>query len=226
MNTNLNMTNEPDDIETLLPWHAAGTLSPRDARRVEEALARDPALAKRYALVREELGEAIRLNESLGAPSTRAMDALFKKIDAEPARRPRVSLNLAQRASEFFASLSPRTLAWSATGAAVAILLQAGLLAGLVLNKEAAPGGYQTASSPAAAVAEGSFAMVRFAAQASSADITEFLQANNLTMAGGPLPGGLYRVRVSESKMPKDQLTDRLRQLQQDRRIELIAAVE
>ncbi len=226
MKTNMNMTNEPDEIETLLPWHAAGTLSPREARRVEDALARDPDLAKRYALVREELGEAIRLNESLGAPSARAMDALFEKIDAEPARKPRVSLNLAQRASEFFASLSPRTLAWSATGAAVAILLQAGLLAGLVLNKETAPGGYQTASSPGATVTDGSFAMIRFAAQASSADITAFLQANDLTMAGGPLPGSLYRVRVSESKMPKDQLAERLRQLQQDRRIELIAAVE
>ena len=226
MNTNLNTTNEPDDIETLLPWHATGTLSPRDARRVEDALARNPELAKRYALVREELGEAIRSNESLGAPSTRAMDALFKKIDAEPARRPRVSLNLAQRASEFFASLSPRTLAWSATGAAIAIMLQAGLLGVLVLNKEAAPGNYETASAPGAAETDGSFAMVRFAAQASSTDITAFLQANNLTMSGGPLPGGLYRVRVSESKMPKQQLADRLKQLQQDRRIELIAAVE
>src|SRR5688572_16659074 len=169
MNTNLNTTNEPDDIETLLPWHAAGTLSPRDARRVEDALARNPELAKRYALVREELGEAIRSNESLGAPSTRAMDALFKKIDAEPARRPRVSLNLAQRASEFFASLSPRTLAWSATGAAIAILLQAGLLAGLVLNKETAPGGYQTASAPGTAAVEGTFVMARFASQTTAA---------------------------------------------------------
>ncbi len=120
---------EPDDIETLLPWHAAGTLDRSDAKRVEDALSRDPELAKRYALVREELGEAIRLNESLGAPSTRVMETLFRKIDAEPARTPRVSLNLAERVSEFFASLSPRTLAWSATGAAVALLLQAGLIA-------------------------------------------------------------------------------------------------
>ena len=35
----LGRPNEPDDIETLLPWHAAGTLSPREARRVEDALA-------------------------------------------------------------------------------------------------------------------------------------------------------------------------------------------
>jgi len=30
---------EPGEIEMLLPWHAAGTLNARDARRVEEALA-------------------------------------------------------------------------------------------------------------------------------------------------------------------------------------------
>ena len=220
----MNTTNEPDDIETLLPWHAAGTLDRRDAKRVEDALARDPELAKRYALVREELGEAIRLNESLGAPSARAMDALFKKIDAEPKRTPRASLNLSERVAEFFASLSPRALAWSATGAAFAILLQAGLLAGLVVNERATTG-YETASAPATA-AQGSFAMVRFAAQASSTDVTAFLQANNLTVTGGPAAGGLYRVRVAESKLPKEQLAERVRQLQQDRRVELIAAVE
>ena len=35
---------EPSEIEMLLPWHAAGTLNARDARRVDEALARDPSL--------------------------------------------------------------------------------------------------------------------------------------------------------------------------------------
>jgi len=57
---------ERQEIEELLPWHAAGTLSRRDAQRVEEALARDPELARRYALVRDELGETIHLNETLG----------------------------------------------------------------------------------------------------------------------------------------------------------------
>ena len=85
--------------------------SRRDAQRVEEALARDPELARRYALVREELGETIHLNETLGAPSARAMEKLFAKIDAEPARSECRSLNLGARVAEFFASLSPRTLA-------------------------------------------------------------------------------------------------------------------
>ena len=76
---------EPSEIEMLLPWHAAGTLNARDARRVDEALARDPELAKQYAAIREEYAETIDLNESLGAPSARAMQKLFAAIDAEPA---------------------------------------------------------------------------------------------------------------------------------------------
>src|SRR4029453_17850915 len=67
---------EPGEIEMLLPWHAAGTLNARDARRVDEALARDPELAKQYAVIREEYAETIHLNESLGAPSMRAMQKL------------------------------------------------------------------------------------------------------------------------------------------------------
>src|SRR5262249_57665999 len=82
---------EPGDIELLLPWHAAGTLSARDARRVEEALASDPDLARQYAVIREEYAETIDLNESLGAPSVRAIQNLFAAIDAEPAQEARTS---------------------------------------------------------------------------------------------------------------------------------------
>src|ERR1700733_728408 len=128
--------NDVNEIEVLLPWPAAGTLSKRDRQRVEAALADDPELARRYELVREELGQTIHLNETLGAPSARAMQALFAKIDAEPARRPAPSLNLGARIAQFFASLSPRTLAWSASAAALAILLQAGLLAGIALKEK------------------------------------------------------------------------------------------
>jgi hypothetical protein len=81
------------EIEELLPWHAAGTLSRRDADRVEQALAVDRELAHRYELVRQELAETIHLNETLGAPSARATERLFAAIDAYEAgarrRRPR-----------------------------------------------------------------------------------------------------------------------------------------
>src|SRR6184192_420421 len=104
------MLDEPGEIEMLLPWHAAGTLNARDARRVEEALARDPELARQYAVIREEYAETISLNESLGAPSARAMHKLFAAIDGEPVRKPSLSVSLSARISEFFARLSPRAL--------------------------------------------------------------------------------------------------------------------
>ena len=88
----MNMTNEEQErheIEALLPWHAAGTLSRRDADRVEQALAGDHELARRYNLVRQELAETIHLNEALGAPSARAREKLFAAIDAEEAGAPR-----------------------------------------------------------------------------------------------------------------------------------------
>ncbi|MBS0249426.1 MAG: hypothetical protein JSR61_22670, partial [Proteobacteria bacterium] len=156
---------EETDIEYLLPWHAAGTLGPREARRVEEALKNDPEIARRYALVREELGETIGLNESLGAPSGRIMSDLFAKIDAEPARHVATTPGLAARIVEFFASLTPRTLAYATGAAVIAILLQAGIIGGIVLKQSG--GTYETASAPGAPGTAGAFALVRFAPQAS-----------------------------------------------------------
>jgi anti-sigma factor RsiW len=75
---------EPSEIEMLLPWHAAGTLNARDAKRVEDALASDPDLARQYAAIREEYAETIGLNESLGAPSARAMRRSTRSRRAKP----------------------------------------------------------------------------------------------------------------------------------------------
>lgn len=212
------------EIEELLPWHAAGTLSRRDRERVEEALARDPELARRYALVREELGETILLNETLGAPSARAIDKLFAKIDAEPACKPAVSLNLGARVSGFFASLAPRTLALAASAAAIAILLQAGLIAIFVIKQQS--GGYETASAPSTNPGVGSFTIIRFAPQASSDDITKFLAANKLQIAAGPAAGGLYKVRVAATVLPKDELARIVKKLQDDKVVGFIATTE
>ncbi|HVX91781.1 MAG TPA: hypothetical protein VG985_01020 [Xanthobacteraceae bacterium] len=216
----MTISNEaPEDIEALLPWHAAGTLSRRDAERVERAIAADRELARRFELVREELAETVHLNETLGAPSSRAMERLFAAIDAEPARTPRVSLNLAARVTEFFAGLSPRTLAWSATAAALAIVLQAGLLAGLFV-KERGPS-YETASAPEQAqVVEGSYALVRFAPQATAEEITAFLKAHKATVVDGPNFGtGMYRVRVADKALPQEELARLIKQMQDDHRV-------
>lgn len=222
MNTTKNQA--PDEIEELLPWHAAGTLSRREAERVDEALARDPELARRYELVREEFGETIHLNETLGAPSTRALDKLMRQIDAEP-KRAAMSFNLGARISEFFASLTPRTVAWSAAAAAVAIVLQAGLIAGVVMNQPTVGGGYQTASAPATtqAPAPGAHALIRFAPQASAAAITQFLAGHKISIVDGPAAGGLYRVRLGDASLPQAERDKLIQTLQADKVVGFIA---
>ena len=225
MNTVKKEAPEQSEVEMLLPWHAAGTLNRRDAQKVEEALKRDPELARRYELVREELGETIHLNETRGAPSARAMKNLFAKIDAEPARKPVASFNISVRVVEFFASLSPRTLAYAGGAAVFAILLKAGLIAG-VMVKETKTGGYETASAPGPAPGVGAFTLIRCAPQATSDDINRFLQSNKLSIVAGPVAGGMYRVKVGMAAMPKAELGEIVKKLQQDKTVGFIATTQ
>jgi anti-sigma-K factor RskA len=219
---------EPGEIEMLLPWHAAGTLNARDARRVEEALARDPELAKQYAVIQEEYAETIHLNESLGAPSARAMQKLFTAIDAEPARKPSASLNLALRVSAFFAGLSPRTLAWSASLGALALLLQAGVIGAVLMKNQSAT--YQVASlstNEPVTRALGSEspprALVRFAPDARVADITALLDNYQASIIDGA-KGGLFRLQFGNRAMRKDEAASLLSRLQREKIVSLAVA--
>jgi hypothetical protein len=212
-------------IEDLLPWHAAGTLSRREARQVEAALAQDAELARRYELVRDELAATIQLNETLGAPSAGAIDHLFAKIDAEPQRRRAPARALRASLAGFLASLSPRALAWSASAAALLILLQTGLI-GVLLKGQTGPG-YEVASVPGDTTGEGSYALIRFLPQASADDITTFLEANKAIIVGGPSPGGLYRIRVAATRLPKAELGDIVKHLQEaDKIVGFVAATD
>jgi hypothetical protein len=217
-------TNETErrEIEALLPWHAAGTLNRRDAQRVEAALEQDRDLAHQFELVREELSETIHLNETLGAPSARAMEKLLAGIEAEPKRRQRRSFDLAAFIAERLTVFSPRTLAWSATAAALAIVLQAGLIAGLYLGEPGSesPAAFKTASAPTRSFAPaGSYALIGFAPQASAADVTKFLDAHKAAIVDGPKPGGLYRIRVSAAALPKADLAAIVKQMQDESKI-------
>jgi len=218
---------EPGEIEALLPWHAAGTLSARDSRRVEEALARDSALARQYAAIQEEYAETIALNESLGAPSARAMQKLFAAIDAEPARKASVSSNISARLAGFFASLSPRTLALSAVAAAVLVLLQAGVIGAMLATQQV--GSYQTASfstpretAPANPLPR---AFVRFAPDARISDIAAFLDANQATIIDSTA-GGMFRLQFGDKPMSKQEAAVLIARLQNEKIINLAAPAQ
>jgi hypothetical protein len=223
---------EPSEIEMLLPFHAAGTLSARDARRVDEALASDPDLARQYAVIREEYAETIHLNESLGAPSARAMQKLFAAIDGEPVRKPSLSTSLSARVSEFFTKLSPRTLAWSASLGAVALLLQAGVIGAVLVKNQTAS--FQTASlslneqsGPITRDLGGSVAppraLVRFAPDARVADITALLDNYQASIVDGA-KGGMFRIQFGNRAMGKDEIAGLMSRLQGEKIVSLAVA--
>ncbi|WP_375784054.1 hypothetical protein ACE10Z_30405 [Bradyrhizobium sp. Pha-3] len=229
---------DPDDVEMLLPWHAAGTLNARDARRVEDALASDPDLARQYAVIREEYAETIGLNESLGAPSARAMQKLFAAIDAEPERKASAGARVSASVSEFFSKLSPRTLAWSSSVGAIVVLLQAGVIGAVLTRSE--PASFQTASldaaeqrsAPSAAVAPSApitrdlgasvaaaptRLLVRFTPDARIADITSLLDNYQGAIVDGK--GGMFRLQFRA--MDKDSVAALIARLQKEKIVSL-----
>ncbi len=190
--------------------------------KVEQALAGDADLATQYATVQQDLVETIGLNESLGAPSARAMQKLMADIEADvsTARRVRSSFNLGEWLSERLSSFSPRTLAWSATAAALAVVLQAGLLAGMFVN-ERQGASFQTASVQTDQVIKGTYALISFAPQASVADVTKLLETYKIAVIEGPT-GGVYTVRLAMTGMPKEDLARTVKKLQDEPAVRFI----
>ena len=222
------MEQQASEIELLLPWHAAGTLNTRHARRVEEALAREPELARQYAVIREEYTETIALNESLGAPSVRAMQKLFAAIDAEPQVTVRPSLPLSARVSAFVAGLSPRTLAWSASLGAIALVFQAGVIGAVLLKNQSVA--YQTASlsmnepiTRALGEQTPPRALVRFVPEARISDITVLLDAYQATIVGGA-KGGMFELQFGNKTMTKEEVADLMGRLQREKIVGLAVA--
>ena len=86
--------------------------------------------------------------------------------------------------------------------------------------------GYETASAPTTDPGVGAFTLIRFAPQATSDDVTKFLESNKLSIAAGPMAGGLYKVRVAVTGIPKGELANIVKKLQQDKVVGFIATTE
>jgi anti-sigma factor RsiW len=196
-----NRKEEVDAIEALLPWYAAGTLDPREAKRVEEALARRPDLRASLEIAREDRDETIALNQALGAPGPAAWTRVLAAVQAEP-RKPSLKARLAALVG-LGAEPRPRRLAWAGAAAAIVIALQAATILSLL---PAAKGpGYQTASQTSA-TPEGASVLVSFAPDARLDQVSLWLQQHHASIVEGPR-GGLYRVRVGDKSLTKEQIS-------------------
>lgn len=206
---------EHQEFAELAPFYVAGTLSADEAARFEAALAEDAELARNVAAARSECDEVLALSEAQPAPSSRALDLLFARIDAEPARRPNVwrRLDLGARLAEF---LSPRALGWAAAAACLLVSVEAGFL---VTNHQGSPtGGYRTASLPREDVhGAGAFALVVFAPSANANAISALLDLAGAQIVEGPLAGGFYRIRLGGPDLTPAETDRRLDILRQAR---------
>lgn len=204
MSENAKPEDEMQAIEELLPWYAAGTLDATAARRVEEALAREPKLRASLRAAREDRDETLTLNESLGAPGAQAWARVLAVAQSEP-RKPTLASRIAAivTSAGSWSGQRPAALAWVGAAAAVVIVLQGAAIVSL-LPKAKGPA-YETASQQSA-LAEGTTVIMAFATDSSLQQVAQLLQKHNASIVDGPRGGGLFRVRVGDATMSKDQL--------------------
>ncbi|CAN1561315.1 hypothetical protein MCEMSEM23_02678 [Rhabdaerophilaceae bacterium] len=203
-------------LDDLLPFYATGKLAAHETRAIEAALLHDAELARKLESVREEMGEVILSNEAICAPSSRAFDALMAGIAAEPKRGAQaleaVKRGIFERLGALISALSPRTLGYATVAFGALIAVQAVVLTGAV--NTGAPGGssYRTASS----VESGTFVLVAFAPEARADAVSRVLKAQNASIVEGPRASGLYRVRIGDRALPKEDIARIVSALQAD----------
>jgi hypothetical protein len=202
----------PTDIEMLLPWYAAGTLDRRAAAQMEAALVRDPDLVRDCDFVRDELTETIRLNESLGAPTRRAGERLMASLitEAPSAARKNAALTHWRGLGGWLSKLSPRVLKWSASMAALVLLLQAGLIA-----DRSGAHIFSLSAGPDERPGKDAYAFVSFAPKASSSEVTKFLHAHRAQLVEGPRANGIYKIRVAASALSEADVAELVQDIRQ-----------
>ena len=104
--------------------------------------------------------------------------------------------------------------------AALALVLQAGVITNLVTDRGDA--NYKTVSVDPG---QGAFALVRFAPNATAADITKFLEDNKAVVVDGP-KAGMYRIRLAVTGMPKEELARIVKQMQDNKNVSVVAPVQ
>jgi anti-sigma factor RsiW len=226
MKTTTRSDREPGDIEAMLPWYATGKINAADKALIDKALASDPELARRLAIVREEVGAVADLNERLPGASPRALDKIMAGIAAEPREAPvlkRAQQGLLDWLGGTLQAFAPRTLALAACAAICVVALQTAMLGGIFGSPDGSAR-YGTASAPSP-VAVGSVVMVAFVPSATAADIMAFLKRFDASIVDGPRASGLFRIKVSNEKLNQAQLDAILAAMQKEKAVVATAAI-
>lgn len=192
------------ELELLLPFYANGRLSAADKARVEAALAGDAELAQRLDIIRDDMAETALLNESLGAPSPRALDRLMAGMEAEPRKLGLLAAakgGLMSRLGNLLASQPPRRLAYAGAAACALIAIQGAALTSMALRDRT---GFETASAPSQSSER--YVLLSFASDARAGDIASFFKRFDASVVDGPRANGYFKVRVGDASLTQAQL--------------------
>jgi hypothetical protein len=193
-------------------------------RDIEGALLSDPDEARKEAvgLARDITKHGIHESTqtwSVIVTNENGDEVLTVPLSGTHARRTQGAFDLGNRIAKFESSFGRGTIVWLIGAAVLAILVQTAVTTVRVAQQR---GSYQTASVPA----EGAIVAVRFAPQASMADVGKFLDAYEAVLAGGPRPGNLYRLRIGDTSLPQEELAKIVSRMAQEKVVEFAAAVQ
>jgi hypothetical protein len=190
---------ERDDVELLLPWYVTGRLDRADAARVEARMARDPDLALRVELAREEHDESIVGHVAIGPRPARNADRLLAELERREAPRLAAFRTLWDRVLSFLATPPVGAMRLAGAAAAILIVAQAGVVATMLTRQPAAD--YAPASGGIAATERHAVALVGFVGDATTAAVVDLLAAHGMSMLHGPDTGGYFTVRLGPKSM-------------------------
>jgi hypothetical protein len=210
---------EGREIADLLPFYATGRLDEADRQRVMGALMTDAALRRELSLILEEHSAVIADNEALGAPSRQAAAAFFAALDEAPAPK-KARFDLAGWLERRLEGLKPRSLAWGAMAAALVVAAQAGLIGTLITGRHVPGPAFESASiNPSAGIQSGGSLIVSFVPNATAQEINQLLEDNTASIVAGPLPGGLYELRLGDRALTKAEVDELIVRLKERRNL-------
>jgi hypothetical protein len=176
-------------------------------------------------MVLAERSAVAALNDSLGAPSPRALEKLIARIEgAAGEARERRRFDLGNWLAERLTHWQPRTLALAGVASALVAMVEAGFLTSMIVRTPRTGVTYETPSASGNAteqagvtdgmapasrgipVQAGAFLLIALRPEATAAQIQRFLESYNASIVDGPKPGGIFRIRVSDKALAPDEL--------------------
>jgi len=146
------MSTKPDALLNLADAMAEDILNTPDdeiLRETKEDYGDPRALANKFdqILERTEKQVFVTARAAAFAPVRSSVPDLPISLPDETIRRAKSIFDLVSRLSEFLSSLRPRTLAWSATAAAIAVFIPAAVITAVVIKEQGAPSSQAVATS-------------------------------------------------------------------------------